>query len=50
MTVKELINILDNIKNKDIEIVVENIDYSDSPFEIRYVSVNPNFVQIELVS
>lgn len=50
MTVQELINTLNNIGNKDLEVTVENIDCSYSPFEIKYVAINPNFVQIELVS
>lgn len=50
ITVQELINTLNNIKNKDLEVTVENIDYPDSPFEVKYVTINPNFVQIELVT
>lgn len=49
MTVQELIDTLNNIGNEDLEVTVENIDYPDSPFEIKCVTINLNFVQIALV-
>lgn len=50
MTIQELINTLNNIENKDLEVLVENVDYPDSPFETKYITINPNFVKIELVN
>lgn len=48
MTVKELIDVLETIKNKNAEITVENIDYPDSPFEIKYILEYPSHTEIIL--
>lgn len=48
MTVQELINILNHIGNRTLEIVVENPDDPCTQYDVKYVEIKPDVIKLNL--